>query len=122
MKSKCHLVRDVLDKQLVDIAGKKAGRVDGIIVELSKDRPPKMIAIEVSPITLLARFSRRLADRYAKLDRRFGRERGRPYRIHWQKLIGRGPTIVFSDEIDTTPINAVEDWLRVKIVERIPGS
>jgi hypothetical protein len=120
---KCHLVRDVLDMQLEDINRKRAGRVDGIIVELSDDgKPPKVVAIEVGPITLLARFSRRLAERYAKFDQRFGKERGRSYRVPWAKLIGRGPTIVFRDEIETTPINAVEDWLRVKIVERIPGS
>ena len=120
---KCRLVDEVLDMQLTDIAGKRAGRVDGIVVELSDDgKPPKVVAIEVSPITLLARFSTRLAAWYAKIDARFGKERGRPYRIEWQKLIHRGPTIVFTDEIETTPINAVEDWLREKVVERIPGS
>jgi hypothetical protein len=120
---KCNLVQEVLDMQLLDIAGKKAGRVDGIVVELPDDgTPPKVIAIEVSPITLLARFSPRLARWYAKIDARFGKDRGRPYRIPWERVIGRGPSVTFTDEIETTPINALEDWLREKIVDRIPGS
>src|SRR4051812_13848665 len=117
------LVEEVLDKQLLDIAGKKSGRVDGIVVELANDGgPPKVIAIEVSPITLLARFSPRIARWYAGIDARFGKGRGRPYRIPWEKVVNRGPSVTFACEIETTPINAVEDWLREKIVDRIPGS
>ena len=31
------LVRDVLDKQLVDITAQKAGKVDGIVLEMRPD-------------------------------------------------------------------------------------
>ena len=53
------LVRDVLDKQLVDRHGTKMGRVDGIVVELRPGRPPEVIALETGPLTLARRIAGR---------------------------------------------------------------
>jgi hypothetical protein len=118
---KTHLIADVLDKQLTDEHGEKAGRVDGIVIELRSDRPPRVVAVEVSPITMLARLSGRLARRYARIDRHFGPGRGAPFRIEWHRITRRAPTLDFNLGLESTPINAVEDWLRVHVVERIPG-
>ncbi len=49
-----HLVADFLDEQLVDRKGEPAGRVDGIVIELREDRPPRVVCVEASPITVLA--------------------------------------------------------------------
>src|SRR4051812_28508278 len=46
------LVRDVLDKQIVDRNGRRAGRVDGIALELRSDLPPRVVAVLVGPIVL----------------------------------------------------------------------
>lgn len=117
-----HLVSHVLDKQLVDRDGENAGRVDGIVLELRDDKPPLVTYLEVSPITLLSRFNRRLAEWYARKDRKFGEKRGVPFRIPWSRVTQHGPTLDLDLGVESTPINAFEDWLRVKIVERIPGS
>lgn len=116
-----HLVADVLDEQLLDRTGNRAGRVDGIVLELRDGKPPRVTHIEVSPITLLARFSRRFAERYARWDERFGNGRGVPFRIPWDRLEQTGKAWRFDMDAEETPILALEDWLRVKIVERIPG-
>lgn len=119
---KIHLVSDVLDKQLVDARGQNAGRVDGIVLQLRDGLPPRVAYVEVGPITLLSRFSRRLAAWYARRDRGFGVGRGQPYRIPWTR-VRRDKTGVRVDlDASETPINAVEAWLRRVVVERIPWS
>jgi sporulation protein YlmC with PRC-barrel domain len=116
-----HLVADVLDQQLLDQTGNRAGRIDGIVLELRDGKPPRVAQIEVSPITLLARFSRRLAERYAHWDQRLGAGRGVPFRIPWSRIEQTGKAWRFDMDAEETPIFALEDWLRTKIVERIPG-
>ena len=116
-----YLVADVLDQQLLDQTGNRVGRIDGIVLELRDDKPPRVTHVEISPITLLARFSRRLAKRYANLDQRLGDGRGVPFRIAWGRLEQTGKAWRFDMAAEETPIFALEDWLRTKIVERIPG-
>ncbi|HXT16138.1 MAG TPA: hypothetical protein VN706_10950 [Gemmatimonadaceae bacterium] len=116
------LIADVLDEQLVDVHGENAGRVDGIVLELRDGKPPRVAYLEVSPITLLGRFSLRLAHWYARHDRKFGEGRGVPFRVPWSRVTREGPTLELDFDADVTPISALEDWLRVKIVEHIPFS
>ena len=116
-----NLVSEVLDEQLCDSKGKPAGRVDGIVLELRDDKPPRVAYVEVSPITFLSRLSRRLAWWYAPHDRRFGEGRGVPFRIPWTRLTRSGPSLQMDIDSEATPIVAVEDWLRRHIVEHIPG-
>jgi sporulation protein YlmC with PRC-barrel domain len=117
-----HLVSEVLDEQIKDRDGENAGRVDGIVLELRDGKPPRVTYIEVSPITLLSRFSMRLAMWYARFDRRLGKGRGVPFRIPWSRVRREGPTLVIDLDVEATPINALEDWLRRTIVGRIPGN
>ncbi|HVX39803.1 MAG TPA: hypothetical protein VHB25_09540 [Gemmatimonadaceae bacterium] len=116
------LIADVLDEQIQDNGERNAGRVDGIVLELREDRPPRLAYVEVSPITLLSRFSGRLARWYA---RRFDRKldgRGTPFRIPWSRIERRGPTLRVDFDATSTPIFALENWLREHIVSRIPGA
>ncbi|MGE5101727.1 MAG: hypothetical protein ACM3SX_17225 [Deltaproteobacteria bacterium] len=117
-----HLVADVLDEQLLDVHDKRAGRIDGIILEIRDGAPPRVAYVEVSPITLLARFSRRLARRYARWDERLGKDRGVPFRIPWSRLDRSGEAWRLDMDAESTPIFALEDWLREKIVDHIPGA
>lgn len=116
------LFADVLDEQLHDVNGLNAGRIDGIVLELRENAPPRLAYVEVSPITLLARFSQRLARWYARFDRRLGPGRGTPFRIPWNRLVREDPAFKMDLDVESTPINALEDWLRERIVDHIPGS
>lgn len=116
------LYGDVLDQQLHDVHGRNAGRIDGIVLELRPDAPPRLTYVEVSPITLLARFSMRLARWYARFDARLGPGRGTPFRIPWSRLTREHPAYRMDLDVESTSINALEDWLRERIVEHIPGS
>lgn len=115
-----HLVAEILDKQLIDAQGERAGRVDGIVLALREGRPPLVTHVEVSPITLLARFSERLARWYAPHDRKLGPGRGEPFRIEWRRISAEGPDLRMDLDAASTPINALEDWLSVRIVSRLP--
>lgn len=115
------LFADVLDQQLHDVNGQNSGRIDGIILELRDGEPPRLTCVEVSPITLLARFSERLARWYARFDRRLGPGRGTPFRIPWSRLTRERRAFRMDLDVEATSINALEDWLRERIVERIPG-
>jgi len=117
-----HLVAEVLDEQIVDNKGRRAGRVDGIVLELRDGKPPRVAYIEVGPITLLARFNRRLARWYARWDERFGEGRGVPFRIPWTRVTRDRDACRLDMDADATPIFALEDWLRRHIVEHLPGA
>jgi sporulation protein YlmC with PRC-barrel domain len=54
------LIRDVLDKQIVDRTGDRLGKVDGLVLTLTDGGRPRVTAIEVGP-TILARRSRRVS-------------------------------------------------------------
>jgi hypothetical protein len=54
------LIKNCLDKQLEDRNHRRMGRVDGIILELEDDRPPRVAYVEVGVKTLMDRLSRRL--------------------------------------------------------------
>ena len=115
------LVAEILDEQLRDSKGRQSGRVDGIVLELRGDKPPRVAYLEISPITLFSRFSRRFAHWYARHDRKLGEGRGVAFRIPWTRITRDGPTLVMDIDAEATPIFALEDWLRRHIVERIPG-
>ena len=116
-----HLVADVLDEQLRDSRDQNSGRIDGIVLELRANKPPRVAYLEVSPITMLTRFSGRLARWYARFDRRLGPERGEPFRIAWNRVARDGPSWKMDLDVEATPINALERWLSRTIVRRIPG-
>ena len=115
------LIREVLDMPLCDADDIPIGRVDGIVVDLRDGEPPRLVAIEVGPITLLRRFSFRLAAWYAKLDRHFGPGRGVPYRIAWSRIAVKAVMVQANVKCKDTPINAVEDWLTEHVVKHLPG-
>ena len=80
-----HLVRDVLDKQLVDHAGHDPmGMADGIVIEVRDvNQPPRVIAIESGFPVLARRVSPKLEPIVRWLGRRLGVRRGIVYRIHY---------------------------------------
>src|ERR1041384_1624917 len=62
-----NLIRDCLDKQLDDRNKRRMGGVDGIILEIEPNRPPRVAYIEVGVKTLMDRISIRLGKLTARL-------------------------------------------------------
>lgn len=117
-----HLVRDVLDAQLVDRDGQGLGRVDGILLRLRDGAPPRFVAMEVGAVTLARRVHPRVARAVRMLIRWLAPIRVRTTRYSPQLIRDIGVDI----EVDVTAsedprLLRVEKWLSRHIVSRIPG-
>jgi sporulation protein YlmC with PRC-barrel domain len=115
------VVRDLLDKSVIDRNGREMGRVDGILLHYRASEPPHVTAILIGPSVLAERLHARLGRIVRAVERRFDVDRDRPTRIDVADI----------DEIDTrvrvrlaigeTAVGAVEQRLR-SWLGRLPGS
>lgn len=115
------LIRDVLDNQLVDRQQRKMGRVDGIIVELRQNQPPRLAYIEVGFPVLARRLHPRLERWVTAIQGRWGAKQRESYRIPWSKMVDVGINVELDLEATDTPTLGYENWIREHVVERIPG-
>ena len=111
------LVRDLLDKQLIDRHGRRAGKVDGVVLDVRLGRPPRVAALEVGVATLARRVHPRLERWLAQVS-----GRRRPYRIPWARVRKVGLEVRVDLDATRTPIYALEHWLRRHVIGRIPGA
>ena len=115
------LVRDVLDAQLVDKNGRNIGRVDGILLELRRDKPPRFVAMEVGAVTLVRRIHPRLARWFRALVVRISPVRMTTIRIPPSAFRDVGVDIEIDVDADTDPrFLRVERWLSRHVVSRLP--
>jgi sporulation protein YlmC with PRC-barrel domain len=117
------LMRDVLDKQVLDRKGRKIGRVDGIVMELRDDAPPRIVGFEMGAVALGHRLGRRVGARVARLAVRLGgRIYAKPYRVPWSAVTDVGRDVEVSVDVRETPLHDWQGWLRRNIIGRIPGA
>lgn len=115
------LVRDVLDKQMVDRHGNRMNKVDGLVIRWGDDGPPRVVYLEAGAVTLARRLGRRLGRWATRLAQRWGGTHTESYRIPWNRV--RSVSLEVSVDVDAaeTRVNVVEDWLRIHVVEHLPG-
>ena len=118
------VIRDVLDKQLIDRKGRPMGKADGVIMEIEEGGgQPRLTFIETGVITQAARLSHRLAKCIEALVRRLGADKeSERYRIPWSKVVVTGIDITVNVEAEKTPAFTFERWLRTRVIGRIPGA
>jgi hypothetical protein len=116
------LVRDVLDKQLLDRQRNPMGRVDGIILALgSSTTPPRVTQIEVGITTLARRVHPRLAEWCRAIGKKSGLRRGRPVRIAWAKVESIEKELKLDLTAEHSELLVRERWLRDHVIRHIPG-
>ncbi len=115
------LIRDVLDNQIVDRNQRKMGKVDGIVVKLRDDRPPRLTYLETGATTLARRLHPRLHDWVANLASCWGAKQTKSLRIPWEKVRNVGIDVEVDIEAEQTSALAYEIWLREHLIKRIPG-
>jgi len=117
------LLRDLLDKQIVDRQQTKIGRVDGLLAELQADKPPRIVAVELGSIVLARRIGPRPGCWMGRLAAKIGgKHHAEPHRIGWNKVRKIGLEVEFDIDVRRTKIFAWQDWLRDHIIGRIPGA
>jgi hypothetical protein len=118
MKKRLDLTRDVLDKQLVDREGTKMGRVDGLLLELRGDQPPRIDTIEMGFVVLARRMGPRV-ERWVEALRRFSVRKTARQRVAWEKVAEiESHHIKLDLEAIETPAFAWERWLRDHFVAK----
>ena len=75
------LVRDLLDKSVVDRHGHVMGRVDRLVLESREHSAPRVVAFQIGPEALAARVVPWFGRLVAGLERVFMVDEGRPVRI-----------------------------------------
>jgi hypothetical protein len=118
-----HIVREVLDKQIVDRDEKKMGRVDGILIRVRDGAPPVVESLELGWVTIAARIHPAIAALVAAAHRRFSVRRRARYHVPWTRVRDVNAHRVQVDvAVDETPAADWEHWLRKHVVEKLPGS
>ena len=121
MADEMHLVRDLLDKQLVDRDGRRMGKVDGVVIHPRRGKAPRVTAIETGAAVLGARIHPGLGRRVERLLAGLTPRAREPVRVPLEKILQRGLEIHVDVDARRTSALAVERWLAEKVVGRIPG-
>ena len=121
-----HLVRDVLDKQLIDVKHAPMGKVDGVVLELRTEdgraQQPRVTQLENGFPVLARRIYPRLRRWVAALGWRFGVRRGATYRIPISRVLDVQREIQIELVAEGTPVLEWERVLRRRVIKSIPGS
>lgn len=115
------LVRDVLDKKVVDRNGREMGRADSLVVELREGAPPRVVGLELGPAVLARRIHPTLGRWIAGLEYALGIAEGRPLRIPFSEILEIDDVVKVDRAVGETAAATFEQRLR-KWVGSIPGS
>jgi len=116
------IVRDVLDKQLVDRDDMRMGRADGVILELRDGEPPRIDHFELGFAVLARRLHPRVESWFLALRNRWSVRRNARFLIPWERVMEVNQHCVKLDiEAGKSPAFEWERWLRRNVIEKIPG-
>jgi sporulation protein YlmC with PRC-barrel domain len=116
------VVRDLLDKQVLDRRNRKIGKVDGLVMQLRKDAPPRLAILEIGAVTLARRLHSRLAEWVEVIERRWGPGDGRPVRIPYSKVTDVGLDVEVDVDGDEIGAFRWENWLKTHVLSYLPWS
>jgi hypothetical protein len=116
------LMRDVLDSQIFDRKKRPMGKVDGLIMVVRKQKPPRLAFIEVGPATLWGRIHPRLGRWVEAMERRLKIRPEPRERIAWEKVTRIGIDVHVDVAVEETSCYAWERWLLEHIIGKIPGA
>lgn len=115
------LVRDVLDKQIYDAQGHKMGKVDGIVLVLRQNRPPRVDAIELDVPALWGRVHPWLGRMAERLLNWVSPRLAEPTRIRFEHVVKTGVDVHVDLDEAKTNAYVIETWLKEHFIARIPG-
>lgn len=114
------LVRDCLDKPVVDRNGREMGRADSVVLELRQGEAPRVAAIEIGPAVLVGRLHPALGRIAGTVEAVLGVADGRPVRVEVRDVTVSDDRITIDRAIGETGALNVENTLRA-FVRRLLG-
>ena len=115
------VVRDVLDKSVIDRNGREMGRVDGILIEQQPNQPVHLTAVLIGPAALGDRLHPAVGRLVRRIEKRLGIDDGRPVHVKFADIDQIETKIRLRLTISDTAVAAVEQRLRSWLL-RLPGS
>ena len=106
------LMRDVLDKALVDRNGRELGRVDRLVLQSRDGAPPRVVALELGPAVLASRVGPFVGRCVAALEHAFGVDEGRPVRIAFRDVVDINQHVKVDVAFGETAAATIEQRLR----------
>jgi sporulation protein YlmC with PRC-barrel domain len=116
-----NLVRDVLDKKLIDRENCCMGRVSGLVMHIGENAQPRVTHILVGGPTLWMRvhpFFGRVSKRLAGF---WGPKRDEAVKIPWSRVETVGQEVKLDVKAKDTGALDWEIWVARHIIEHIPG-
>jgi hypothetical protein len=115
------VVRDLLDKPVVDRNGREMGRVDGVVLDQRQGGPPRLSAVLIGPSVLGFRLHPTVGRWIAAFEYACGVDAGRPARLELGTIhiIERGVRADLA--IGETAVDTVEQRIRARLI-KIPGA
>lgn len=121
-----HVVRDVLDKRLLDRDKHRLGRVDALVMEIRDGEQPRLVYMELGAVPLCNRLGaagRWLAHRLGGVGHEDTTNAPQSYRVAWSKIREITPTEVVADvDAESSRAYGWERWLSAHVISRIPGA
>jgi len=115
------VVHDVLDKQIVDRNGREMGRVDGIVLDVREDAPPRLADVLIGASVLGARVNPVLGRWVHGLEHGLGIGDQRPIRIAFSHVDTVGEKVTVDLTVGETDVETLEGRIRTWLLN-IPGS
>jgi hypothetical protein len=117
------LMRDVLDKLLLDKEGIPLGRADGILLSMTGEHSqPEVVQLEVGLRTLARRLGRPWRAIVATISRLLGIRWKRSVRVPWSKVERVAKEVTLNVAAEKSPLLVREHWLRDRVIRRLPGN
>lgn len=115
------VVHDLLDKPVLDDERRNIGRVDGVVLELRQGAAPRVAAFEIGGSVWTRRLGPRAARWAAAMGKRFPAVANGVTRITMSDVRHVGITVGVKCDGRKLPTLAWEQWLRRRVIGRIPG-
>ena len=122
MEKPIHLIRDVLDHQMIDKKDDPMGRIDGIVVEVEDGQQPRVVELQGGIVVLGDRLGKRIGRWVRLLAMKWGLVKGEKTRVKWEQVRWVFSEIKVDVDGEQTSALAWENWLGEKVISKLPRS
>ena len=122
MSHPIHLIRDVLDHQMIDKKDDPMGRIDGIVIEVEEGQQPRVVELQGGLVVLGERLGRRIGRWGKGAATKWELLKGEKTIVKWEQVRWVFSEIKVDVDGDQTPALEWEHFLGEKVIARLPRS